>query len=270
MLLGRMGPSGQDIGGDFEAWARLAARLRHRNAAERTALLAEAGLDEASWTPIHEGWSAQLNGDITAGRLERPRQYAQICAADLACRRRAEAPAVDPPDERPSSEPPTVPHPQIEPVPAAHGSRPDFREHLTPPHAPQAPQRGQLKTQPLIAVGGAAVAATTDFRNRLTPLGAGPEPPAQGQLETHTIDPRATVASAIMAAQAVERWTVADYARLCGALERCRDDSERQRLWAETGITGQGEQHWVRDQWERRLAAEPALYSQFRALLARA
>jgi hypothetical protein len=77
-----------DVANDFDAWAHVAALVRQRSVEERVTLLRDLGIDHATWRELNEDWARLLNEDIAAGRMDRPRRYAQICRDELARRMR--------------------------------------------------------------------------------------------------------------------------------------------------------------------------------------
>ncbi len=240
-----------DVASNFDDWAQVAARLRERSANERNAILIALGLHD-SWAAHNEAWAERLNVDIEAGRMELPTRYAQICAEELA-RRRKQRPDGVVPDEREA----------------------DFRAGLAPTAETTEPLRDQLRTlsqeelsrvltarqQEQAAVTAAAAPPGRDFRDRLTPSRMAPQPPKPGQLSTQTsADRNALMASARMARAALS-WTVEEYARLCVQLGQITpgDEDALAGVWQQTGISCEEDQKFVVHEWNLRLAADMAL-----------
>jgi hypothetical protein len=86
---------------------------------------------------------------------------------------------------------------------------------------------------------------------------------------TSHADGRSAMVSAVKAKEAVEHWSVEQYARLCAQLARAQNDDQRQAIWETVGVMRPPEQQWVQQQWAERLAFDPALFSAWTEALAR-
>lgn len=244
-----------DVEQQFEAWAQVAARLRHRPRNEKVEILEGLGLSESYWRDVNEAWAKSLNEDIAAGRMERPFRYAQICKAELARR--------------------------DDPV-----AQPDFRDSLTPPAHPRVPLSRQPETQPghFTAVAEdeeptlSKEASPTydasddaprpdDFRRELVPVERPLAAPSPHQI--HTVEGgegSADLVEAARQANAAALWPVEKWATLCARLDDFPDDADR--IWSEVGVTNPRARPHVRAHWKRKLSKEPATRARFKALLA--
>lgn len=82
---------------DFDAWARLSARLLRRSALECARIIREAGADK-EWHRADAHWYQTLLEDVEAGRSDRIDQYRLICVEDMGQRRRSGEPMPSPLD----------------------------------------------------------------------------------------------------------------------------------------------------------------------------
>jgi len=242
----------------FEAWAQVAARLRHRPREERLTILDELGLTESYWRDVNEAWAKSLNDDIAAGRMERPYRYAQICKRELARR--------------------------DDPSPSA---KRDFREDLTPLGHPQVPLSRQPETQPNLVIGSddelptldtsprTAVAESNDagllrpddFRRELVPIERPLAMPSPDQIDTAAGgEGVADLVEAARQANSAALWPLEKWASLCADLDRSPDEADQ--LWSAVGVTNPRARPHIRTHWKRKLAREPETRDRFDRLLA--
>jgi hypothetical protein len=67
---------------DFDSWARISAQMLRRPVADRANLLQDRGVVD-DWPEADAHWYEVLVEDIEAGRLERVKVYAELCAEAL-------------------------------------------------------------------------------------------------------------------------------------------------------------------------------------------
>jgi hypothetical protein len=126
------------------------------------------------------------------------------------------------------------------------------------------------ETRPMQLSMDARASSRAGFRDAIAPT-AGPTPPIPGQRETLARDSsaEAVVVSAIKAKEAVEHWSVQQYARLCRELGRAANEDQRQAIWQGIGVMRVAEQQWVQQQWGERLAYDPRLFAAWTEAMAR-
>jgi len=76
-----------DLIADFDAWARLSARLLRRGALDCARIIRDAGV-EHQWHAADAHWYGQLLADVEAGRSDRVDRYRRLCMEAMAARRR--------------------------------------------------------------------------------------------------------------------------------------------------------------------------------------
>jgi len=243
---------------DFDAWARISARLRSRTEAQRRAILTEHDAVE-SWQQVDAHWRSVLINDIATGDMERAFRYSDACSTDLAGRSSeppivvSQAPsaagAIAAPcsaESPPAARPPAI----VEPKPAV----PDFRhDALYRPADPSSTDAAPPDDRPLLEQMGSEDREV--------------QPPVPGQDSTAPLD-RSEVSDTLQAARAAAKWPVTRYAALCAAVEA--DPDSTVDIAERYGLPNRATFDFVCRQWQRRLASDAPLFEQFSRALAAA
>ena len=131
----------EDLAGDFERWARIAAQLRGRTVDEKRHIARSLGIEQV-WEEVDEDWAQRLRADVAAGATERPNRYLRICREDVAARTESFSAQGTEPGE------PFRTRLDAAPVAGAPLVSPeDFRGKLAPTAPVTRPSPGQLETQ---------------------------------------------------------------------------------------------------------------------------
>jgi hypothetical protein len=116
---------------DFETWAALSARCVKLTARERDPVLAEAEIPPEAWAAAEARWEAEIEKDLEASALDRPKLYGALCAAELerrkASRALAEAPTFA---ERTLTSVPMEAAPPEDALPFCREHSPEFAAYL--------------------------------------------------------------------------------------------------------------------------------------------
>ena len=243
---------------DFDAWAKLSARLRTLDADGQAAELDALGAAAADWAHVDRYWRAMLIEDIARDEMTRPLRYQQLCKAAVASHTRSLEDIE--PETRVANKPSILPTSASLPtriaergglVPAAHKELGDFRgdvmedfpnlEHTIRSEPSSTPNEGS-------------------FVERLSPHPV--TPPSDDQTSTSGVT-SAAVDAAKAASDALD-WTLAQYAEVCAQI--ARDPSNAERIWSEHGVAAKYIER-VTSRWQTRIAEDPALASQWREMM---
>jgi hypothetical protein len=290
------GGSSAELPLDFDAWARLSARLLKRRPEEREKILEAAKLDPAVWARCDDHWSGVLSGDLAEGELDRARIYSRCCADELEARRVAkeapERPVASPSPEPPAAvlappepAPPPVAVPsylhQPSPLPVRPPAAPALSETFGPLPAPLAPLpfgdqpapafleelvSGPKASAPVqsgetLGVGAAAIKAS-----EVLPFEAQSRAPAEQKASPPGAEPPGLGAGQ-GSAEEPYGLTLEQYASLWAELAMFPERSAS--VLARYGLPDEDARKKLNDAWGKRFMKQPALRRTWMELCAR-